>query len=173
LTHSENARFAELWRDNYPPVLAYLARRAPDQARDLAADVFTVAWRRLSDVPEDPLPWLIGVARKVLANDRRAARRRSALRLRLATERAPLADDPAARFDSPDLQQAWRSLSARDRELLALLAWEGLTPAQAALVLGCSEGALAVRLHRARARLARALADPRPAGEPPTLTESP
>jgi RNA polymerase sigma-70 factor (ECF subfamily) len=51
-------------------------------------------------------------------------------------------------------------LSERDREILLLVAWDGLEPARAARALGARPGAFAVRLHRARRRLAKLLADP-------------
>jgi RNA polymerase sigma-70 factor (ECF subfamily) len=55
------------------------------------------------------------------------------------------------------LAQAFSALTEQDRELLLLIAWEGLDMAQAAQVLGCSRNALGVRLHRARKRFAAAL----------------
>ena len=65
--------FERLYRANYDRVLAYGLRRTdPERARDATAETFVVAWRRLADVPPDPLPWLLGVARRVLANERRA-----------------------------------------------------------------------------------------------------
>jgi RNA polymerase sigma-70 factor (ECF subfamily) len=117
--------------------------------------VFAIAWRRLDDVPDPALPWLLACARRVLANQRRGERRFGALRSRLAADRlGPLSTDEG----DGQLRQALNELRERDREVLLLVAWEGLEPAEAAAVLGCSRGALAVRLHRARKRLAVALA---------------
>jgi len=152
------ARFERLFRDTYEVVLGYALRRAgPDLAQDVVAETFTIAWRRLDDVPRDPVPWLLGVARRVLANQRRGERRRDALVERLS---APMPEPEPARDTrgSPALQ-ALALLPEHDRELLLLLAWEGLDAAAAAEVLGCSRPSLAVRLHRARRRFAAALAD--------------
>lgn len=155
-------RFEELFHAHYPRVLAYALRRADRQvAEDVAAETFAVAWRRLATVPSDELPWLYGVARKTLANQRRGDRRRSALIATLSRE-APLvaaphdvADAVAARAG---VVAALERLSERDREALRLVAWEGLDTARAARAMGCSSGAFAVRLHRARRRLMKELA---------------
>lgn len=126
-------------------------------ADDVVADVFLVAWRRLDDVPPEPLPWLLGVARRVVANRRRGAARDVALVTRLQCEPIAPADSGAV-ADDPAVFQALERVSERDRELLLLVAWDGLGREQAAAVLGISPGTFAVRLHRARRRFARALA---------------
>ena len=78
-------RFEELFREHYRAVRGYAPRRASgDLAQDAVSETFLVAWRRLDDVPADPLPWLYGVARRVLANQRRSIYRGSALERRLA-----------------------------------------------------------------------------------------
>jgi RNA polymerase sigma-70 factor (ECF subfamily) len=141
--------------NHYSPDLAMYALRRTDRetAQDVVAETFTVAWRRLDDVPASaPLPWLYGIARRVLANQRRSAARLAALRERLEREgtAAPQVADRA-------LAEALRHLSESDRELLMLVAWEGLSSAEAAVALGCSNAACRVRLHRARRRLAAAL----------------
>jgi RNA polymerase sigma-70 factor, ECF subfamily len=142
-----------------PSVLAY-ARRRTDRisADDVTSEVFVIAWRRLDEIPEDALPWLLGCARKVLANQRRSERRRDALRDRHDQQPRPAwrgdNDTSGAVFD------ALGQLSDRDRELLLLVAWDGLDHGQAATVLGCTRATVSVRLHRARTRLARALAHP-------------
>jgi RNA polymerase sigma-70 factor, ECF subfamily len=140
-------------------VLGYALRRAgEDAAREAVAETFTVAWRRIDDVPADPLPWLLGVCRRVLANGRRGEGRRRALRARLEGLPAETAPDPAERAGEAEaLRAAFATLSPEDRDTLALVAWEGLTPARAAAVAGCSARAFSQRLSRARARLARAL----------------
>ena len=102
------------------------------------ADVFVVAWRRLDEVPDDPLPWLLGVARRVLANRRRGTAREHALMARMRSER--LTRPPSGIREAPEgaaaVWQALTALSERDREVLLLVAWEGLAPARAARVLG-------------------------------------
>ena len=152
---SPEARFNALFARHYPAVFGYAARRVGrDEAGDAAAEVFTVAWRRLSRVPAEPeaLPWLYGVARKVVANHERAARRR----LRLEAKAAGGAVAPAAGPDAAgfDVEAAVLRLGEADREVLRLAAWEELQPAEIAAVVGCSANAAAVRLHRARQRLA-------------------
>lgn len=149
-----------------PRVLAYALRRAdPEEAKDAVAETFTIAWRRLDRVPEGAgsLPWLLATARKVLAN-----RRRAEVSRRRLTELAPrvsghVPDLATSITDAAALRQAFDALGDRDREVLALVAWDGLTPTEAAVVLGCSAATCSVRLHRARRRLAALLA-PEPAG---------
>jgi RNA polymerase sigma-70 factor (ECF subfamily) len=155
------ASFERLYTASYDRVLAYLVCRTNlDGAVEAAAQVFLVAWRRFAELPDDPLPWLFGVARRVLADQRRSTARRQALSDRLAAERygTRLAEDPADALAERDaLLEALARLGERDREVLALIAWDGLTPRQAAASLGCSPAAFAVRLHRARRRLTRQL----------------
>jgi RNA polymerase sigma-70 factor (ECF subfamily) len=145
-------RLDALFRCYHEAVARYVARRAPAAVvEDVVAETFLVAWRRIDDVPDDPLPWLLGVARRTLATQRRAAGRRSALTKRLAEVASP----PAAA--AADLDGAIGAALARlrplDREALTLVAWDGLTPAQAAAALGHSRVGFRVRLHRARQRL--------------------
>jgi RNA polymerase sigma-70 factor (ECF subfamily) len=150
-----------MFRANYPLVRAYALRRAtPDAAQDVVADTFLVAWRRLEEVPDDALPWLYGVARRVLANQRRSAGRSEALEQRIAdTRTAREWHDPGERMADAELMRlAMGRLSDRNREALTLVAWDGLSGAGAARAAGCSRAAFAVRLHRARARLAAELA---------------
>jgi RNA polymerase sigma factor (sigma-70 family) len=147
-------RLERLFEDHYASVLAYALRRSPRSvAEDVASETFVVAWRRLEDVPLEALPWLYGVARRVLANERRASVRRERLSARLmATQTPPLR---AAEFQHGEelLRAIWR-LPEREREALMLVAWEGLSPATAATVAGCSRVALRARVYRARRRLA-------------------
>ena len=149
--------FETMYRRHYYEVLSYARRRAPeDLARDVAADTFLVAWQRLDVVPDEPIAWLIGVARKTLANQRRSARRRVSLQARLANERQiaeTLESAPEERREEPLVAIAFRRLGEKDQEVLRLIAWEELDRAQAAAVLGCSRVALRIRLHRARSRL--------------------
>ena len=156
-------RFEALYREHFRGVLGYaLARLEPERAKDAAAETFLVAWRRLGDVPAEPAGWLFGVARKVVGQQLRADSRRGALAERLA---APGYREPGWQADPAD-QVAQRDaallalarLSERDREVLTLLAWHGLTAGQAAEALGLTSLSFAVRLHRARRRLASALA---------------
>lgn len=158
-------RFDRLWRDHAQAVLRYTRRRVvPADVDDVVAETFVVAWRRLDEVPEEALPWLLGVARGVSANAARSVRRRDALASRVAAtgEHDPRRAGPATdALDADDRAgTALRSLSDADRELLTLIAWDGLSHAEAATVMGCSSGALKVRLHRARKRFTRLLGPP-------------
>ncbi|MCT9930855.1 RNA polymerase sigma factor [Planotetraspora sp. A-T 1434] len=162
--HSDiRQRFEEIYLAHFADLLAYVRRRteSPEDAADALAETFTTAWRRISDVPDGPAArlWLYGVARRVLANGRRAETRRSALVERLGEELARWAEG-AAPYDRDDfdaVRAAFRRLNPDDREVLALVSWEGLSSAEVAAVLGCSRGAARLRLHRARKRLARQL----------------
>lgn len=152
--------FTRAYQESYPDMLRFVRRRVrADVADDIVADVFTVAWRRWSSAPDDVRPWLFGIAHRVIAQDRRALNRRSALQLRVATYpvTGPASAGQADIDAALDLQGAWAQLSDKDREAIALVAWDGLTGQQAAQVLGCTRATFAVRLSRARRRLQAAL----------------
>jgi RNA polymerase sigma-70 factor, ECF subfamily len=158
---TENAeRLRELYRAHGEALLAYALRRAaaPEDAADLVSDVFLVAWRRIDEVPpgDEARLWLYGVARRTLSNQARGERRRT--RLGEALREHVVATTPARAELDPALVRALGTLRPIDRELLALVAWEGLTPAQAGAVLRMAAPAARVRLHRARGRLRRELA---------------
>ncbi|MFZ1925057.1 MAG: RNA polymerase sigma factor [Solirubrobacteraceae bacterium] len=190
-------RFELLYAKYAPAVKAYVLRRAAaSTADDVVAEVFVVCWRRFEDVPVDPLPWLLGVARRVLSTQRRGERRRGALHERLAGQAggdmgdapedfvaaastgfatwtsADIAGDLASNSASasrypgestlagitdPALAAALACLNDAERELLLLIAWDGLSPAEAATVLGIKPATARVRLLRARRRLTQAL----------------
>src|SRR4051794_11532758 len=139
-------------------VVAYARRRGSSDADSIGAEVMTIAWRRLADVPsDDPRPWLFATARNlVLAESRRW--RQVADDSRIALEAAPTGDCLDV---DPQLNQALAALSPLDREALLLVAWEDLTPAQAARALGINPTAFRVRLLRARRRLRDRLAEAR------------
>jgi len=155
---SAQERFEALFEGYHADVAAYVRRRAPaGVVEDVVSDTFLVAWRSLDRLDGDPLPWLYGVARRVLANGMRGERRRSVLMERLARERDR--DDEGVLVEvSEPLRAALLSLGEREREALLLVAWEGLTPAQAAGVVGCSGATFRGRLFRARRHLARTVA---------------
>ncbi len=190
-------RFELLYAKHAPAVKAYVLRRAGvSTADDVVAEVFVVCWRRFEEVPVDPLPWLLGVARRVLSTQRRGERRRGALHERLAGQAgggggdAPEDFGGAASMDfatwtsadmtgdltghsasasldpgegalavitDPVLAAALMRLNDADRELLLLIAWDALSPAEAATVLGIKPATARVRLLRARRRLTQAL----------------
>jgi RNA polymerase sigma-70 factor (ECF subfamily) len=188
-------RFELLYAKYAPAVKAYALRRAEAAtADDVVAEVFVVCWRRFDEVPADPLPWLLGVARRVLSTQRRGERRRVALHDRLTqTASSSIAQAPGglAGVESDEstdaslrggggvlagvadtaLARALARLSDGDRELLLLIAWEGLSPAEAASVLGLKPGTVRVRLLRARRRLTQALSRER--ADPTTCSSLP
>lgn len=139
-------------------VLAYALRRTSrDDAADVVAETFLVAWRRLDDVDErTALPWLYAVARRVLLSQQRATRRQQAIVQRVA---AGLPEAPDMPLGSPRVLEALAALSEAEREVLMLAAWEELSSGEAARVLGCSATAYRIRLHRARRRLRARLDD--------------
>jgi|SRR4051794_31327992 RNA polymerase sigma-70 factor (ECF subfamily) len=154
----DEERFRLAYQRHAGAVWRYLARRLGDDdlAEDLTSEVFVIAWRRRDDAPADSLPWLYGVARRVLANDRRAARARASRLQALAGE---LAAAPATVDEPPSgaVAEALARLSDRDREVLLLTAWEGLEPRELAAALGCLPATARVRLHRARRRFSALL----------------
>jgi len=157
-------RFEEMYRAYSGLLLAYAVRRAGDMndAADVVAETFTVAWRRLEDVPDgdQARPWLYGVARRVLANQRRGVERRSRLRYRLQVELTAAGGNGPVFGDGSDLDriaEALAQLADGDRELLTLVAWDGLSRGEIASMLDCSPATVRVRLHRARKRLAQRL----------------
>jgi RNA polymerase sigma-70 factor (ECF subfamily) len=149
--------FAMLYEQHYGAVRAYASRRVgADAADEIAAETFLIAWRRFDAVPGEPLPWLYGVARNITLRQHEATRRQVRAREAAQRERRAPADSDAA--GDPGVWEAWDRLRPADREVLALVAWEDLSVAEAARVLGCSAPQFSVRLFRARRRLERLLA---------------
>ncbi|WP_308249685.1 RNA polymerase sigma factor [Sphaerisporangium fuscum] len=161
MTHPPGARdrFEAIYNAHYPAIHQYAARRtdSPEDTADVMSETFLTAWRRIADVPEGEAArlWLYGVARRVLANQRRGQSRRAGLAERLKDASS------AARPSGPDgldrVREAFDDLPARDRDVLTLACWEGLTGPEIGKVLGCTATAARIRLHRARRRLAKAL----------------
>lgn len=157
---ADRERFEELFERCYEPLLAYAMRRSPsaEDAADVVADVFTVAWRRIGELPpgDEARLWLYGTARRVISSHRRGRSRKDAVDERLLNDAR--INYARARHDSGGgdrLSAALTSLSESDRELLRLVAWEGLDAAQIGRCLGITTAATHVRLHRARRRLLR------------------
>ncbi len=153
-------RFEALYNEHAAAVGAYTRRRIPpSDAEDVVAEVFLTAWRRLEDIPGDERIWLLGVARRSLANKRRSQQRQSALQARLTDESRHL-NTPSTDADTSGehLRRALSALTDSDREALLLLGWEGLNNREAARVVGVRTSTFAVRVHRARRNLSRALA---------------
>lgn len=153
-------RFEALAHQVIEPVRRFLARRTDaTTAEEVLAETLVVCWRRLDDAPDEPLPWVYGVARLTLANAVRARGRRRRLEARLAAEPGPTPDPDL----DPDgaLQAALDALPDDQSELLRLWAWERLEPREIAVVLGISANAVSQRLRRAQDRLGDLLREAR------------
>ena len=169
------SRFQTIYERNHAAVAAYVRRRTPlaADAQDAVAETFTTAWRRVSEVPDGDAAraWLYGVARRVLANQRRGARRRAGLSVRLRGQDAgtvDVEDGVMAADDRRTVLAALARLRDVDQEILRLAVWEELPHREIAAVLGGTEASVAVRLHRARNRLAREIGkEERRAGQEP------
>jgi RNA polymerase sigma-70 factor (ECF subfamily) len=157
---ADRARFEQVYGETRHALLAYLLRRTDslDDAADLLSEVYLVAWRRIGNLPagDEARLWLFGVARRLLANQRRRNRTgadlAAALEQTLAIQQAhqlPLEAEPVFGV----LRAALSELSPADRELLLLSGWEELTPTEIATVIGRPTALVRVRLHRARLRL--------------------
>ncbi|GLW94910.1 RNA polymerase sigma factor [Actinokineospora globicatena] len=155
-------RFRWLYREHHGEVHRYVARRLARAADvdDVVAEVFTVMWRRINDVPVAPeaLPWLYGVARRVLANEFRRLERRATVVDDAALDEAVESDHADDVLDRLVAIAAFATLGADDREVLRLVAWENLSSTQVAVVLGCLRTTAAMRVRRARRRLLAAMA---------------
>ena len=168
-------RFEAAYRELYEPICGYTLRRVrqPDDAAEAIAETFAILWRRFDSCPQgaELRPWLFGVARRVIANQRRGNRRRTALGERLATrvDRAAL-EAVGTHEGMSALARAFADLRESDRELLSLVAWEGLTTEELAVALGTNRATVRLRLHRARKRFREALARNAGAPEPIRMT---
>ncbi|MDT0328643.1 RNA polymerase sigma factor [Nocardiopsis lambiniae] len=155
-------RLADLYDRYHARILAFCLLRSDESvAEEVASETFVIAWRRLSTVPDPPLPWLLGVARNLLRKQYGARMRRETLLRRLAeltNDRDQRDWDVAERFVLRESAvRALSELPERHVEALTLVAWHGLSPTEAGKVVGCSATTFSVRLHRARRALARQL----------------
>lgn len=153
-------RFESVAAEIADPVQRYLRRRATaDDADDAYSETLLTVWRRLDDVPDSAvLPWVYGVARRVLANQRRSTQRRIRLVDRIGSS-GPDSQPaiPGSDDDYPEVRFALAKLSDADREVLTLWAWEELEPREIADVLDTSANAVSLRLTRAKAKLGKQL----------------
>jgi RNA polymerase sigma factor (sigma-70 family) len=151
-------QFRTLYEQTRPRIVAYALRRTSsnEDAADIVAETFEIAWRRLDEVPSGQagLLWLYVTARYVLANHGRRIRRRDDITARLADKLRgiPLRVE-AIDEESIVMRSCLSALPADDREVLMLAGWEGMSATEVGRVLGCSSAAARIRLHRARARL--------------------
>lgn len=159
-TGTPEERFRSAYRDHYQQVYVYFRRRTDfESAQDGCADTFLVAWRRIDDLPSEPetLPWLYGIARRVLANQRRTQNRWTRLRDRLrglGSEPEPSPETVVVR--APHIQNVLDALDRLrpiDREVLLLSEWEGQSHKEIATTVGCKPHAVDQRIYRAKHRL--------------------
>jgi RNA polymerase sigma-70 factor (ECF subfamily) len=165
--------FRALFADNFDDVWRFARRRTltAEEADDVSSETFAVAWRRRDDLPPGAARlWLFGVARLVLANLQRESRRRARLQLRLAGFRPE--PQPAPQVDDA-VWQSLATLSAADRDLLLMRAWDALDVPQIAELLGIGPATVSSRLHKARKRLRRELDRRDPGWSGQVLSESP
>jgi RNA polymerase sigma-70 factor, ECF subfamily len=159
---TEGQQFDALFGAYYSELRRFVLRRIENReaGEDILAETFAVAWRRRERIPDPALPWLFGVCHKLIANHRRSARRRLRLINRMAASTPDLGRDPAELLaERSEIGVAFARLSSAQREVLMLVAWDGLSATDAATVLGCTPAAFRVRLHRARNELAKHLSD--------------
>ncbi|GLY27336.1 siderophore-interacting protein [Kineosporia sp. NBRC 101731] len=165
---SGDSSFRRLYADNFAAILSYALRRVGglDDAADLVAEIFLIAWRRRAEMPPDEQArlWLFGVARLVLANHHRGEQRRHQLgeRLRLELHEHLIEHDPTGDLvEVRAVRQVMAGLEPADREVLELTVWEQLAPREIAVALDLSPQVVRTRLSRARARM-RALLESSP-----------
>jgi RNA polymerase sigma factor (sigma-70 family) len=155
----DDETFRSMFELRYPAIYSYVLRRlgsSSDDVADVTSQIFAVAWRRRAKIPAAPadLPWLYGVARKIVSRHWRSRQRRYNLDDRLAHEaKVPRDGSPAPDPEVLRVREVIAQLSPKDQEVLRLVFWEELSHAEAGEVLGCSANAVAIRLHKARQRL--------------------
>jgi len=173
MTRAADERLRALQREHGPSLLAYFARRVDpsEDAAMLLNELLVVVWRRASSAPTDPEEvrmWMFGIARNLVATQRRGRFRRAALAQRLREELA--ARPPEANDETLDtVRRAVAALPEAQRELVRLVHWDGFSLAQAAQLTGVSASTARSRYQLARRRLARDLSvsddEPHPALE--------
>lgn len=152
--------FRRIYQTHFRQIAAYARRRLnEDEADDVVAETFLIAWRRLDQIPDGPLAllWLYGVARRVASQQHRSAQRRGRLVTRLAGLASGEQPEAASGLEHQAVHEALSRLRPRDQEILRLAEWEDLPPRDIAAVMGCSANAASIRLHRAHRRFERAL----------------
>jgi RNA polymerase sigma-70 factor (ECF subfamily) len=158
----DRERFIALYEEHFARVWSYAVSRVGRQlAEEVLSDTFALAWRKRARIPPAALPWLLAVARNVIRDSFRGASRRSGLTdvMRIEARAGSSAEPDVAEVvvERAAVLQALATLSDIDREVLTLVAWHDLSAQDAARVMGCSRATFAVRLHRARRRLERAV----------------
>lgn len=142
---------------------AYLSRRVPDAADDLLSEVWLAAYAGRKNYQPERGPvrgWLFGIARNVLSAHLRRQQPRQMAAARVETDNWDAVDDRLdASRAAPGLFAAVRDLPRHEKELLLLVALDGLSPTEAATALGIPAATARSRLYRARARIQQHLDD--------------
>lgn len=164
MEYEKKATYERLYAEHAKAVFSYCLRRtSTEEAKDAMADVFVVAWRRFDDIPDpdNALPWLFGVARNVLAHRARTARRRKRLAVKAAVTQETTVPGPEGQVvrssEHEAVIAALRKLPERDREVIRLVEWEGLSRETVAEMMFVSRAAIDKRMARAYKKLARHL----------------
>ena len=163
--------FTQLYHETARDILAYLLRRCAtaEDAADGLAETYAIAWAKRDRIPPgaQARPWLFGVARNVMhrSHDQNTRTNATARQLATALTTALPASETGLETSGP-VREALTRLSAIDQEILTLVAWDGLTPADVAEVLQMSPNLVRVRLHRARAKLRGILSSAAPETSP-------
>lgn len=151
-------QFNDLFRQNLQEITRFIARRVSEaDVEDIAGDLFEIAWAKKNSIPEGlELAWLYKSARYLIANHRRKGENRSRITNLLSEPTSAPSAESIALADL-ELAEAWRQLSANEREVLALWAFDGLSGAALATALEVSVNNANVRLSRSKKRLAEIL----------------
>jgi RNA polymerase sigma factor (sigma-70 family) len=141
--------FIALYKDSYPRIHKFVQRRVddPELTQELAADVFRIAWQKWDGTSGSEIGWLLTVARNLIGNAYRGRDRQRALQEKLMASHSEV---PGSGSDTTSVEEALMTLRGKDRDILQLAYWDGLSVAEIAQVLQCSQSSAKVRLHRAR-----------------------
>ena len=146
----------ELHRLYSQNVYRYAYRRVlnVESARQITNDAFRLAWQRAIPVGPDALPWLLVTARNLVSNEIRSLGREQKLALKVASQHvAGLRNNESQLGD--EVRTVLETLREKEREVLMLAYWDGLSTAEISAVLECSVESAKSRLFRARKAFAR------------------
>jgi RNA polymerase sigma-70 factor (ECF subfamily) len=151
--------FETLYQDSRDDVYAYVAGLLRDRsaAEEVTAQAFERAWRKKRQLDRGrgtPRAWLFGIARNAALDE---LRRRSRLADQPEDPMVAGSDPADAAVDRALLLTALDSLTGRERELVALKYFAGLSNAEIATVIGTSESNAGTRLHRVIEKLRRSI----------------
>ena len=160
----ETQEFEQLVRAHTDLVRAFIWRRsagldvAVSNPEDIAAEVWSIAWQRREAAPalEDVsaiTAWLLQIARHLLANHIRKTDTRRRITNTLRQEELVLASAESLLIADETLREVFDVLTPAEKEVMALSLWEGLGPHEIAVILGATDNAVSLRLHKARNKI--------------------